>query len=248
MKLIEIDHLTYHYPDTKKGIENIHLDIGAGEFVVLAGPNGSGKTTFLRHLNGLILPDAGCVRIRGGSVSENILQARKSVGMVFQDADSQIVGETVYEDVVFGPENLGLQREEIFRRAIAALETVGLGPLADRRTDALSGGEKRKLAIAGILAMEPEILVFDEPFSDLDYPGTRQVLEQILSLHRAGYTILLTTHDLEKVIFYADRLLIMNEGRIVRDGIPSGIVGEVEKFGVRQPCALRLGKEIVSWL
>jgi len=248
MKFIEVEHLTYHYPDTKRGIEDIHLDIAAGGFVVLAGPNGSGKTTFLRHLNGLILPDAGCVRIRGVSVSENILRARRLVGMVFQHADSQIVGERVYDDVVFGPENLGLAREEIFRRAIAALDAVGLGALSDRRTDTLSGGEKRKLAIAGVLAMEPEILVFDEPFSDLDYPGTRQVLEQILSLHRQGYTILMTTHDLEKVIFYADRLLIMNEGRIVRDGTPSEIVGQVEKFGVRQPCALRLGMGIVSWL
>jgi biotin transport system ATP-binding protein len=170
------------------------------------------------------------------------------VGLIFQDADSQIVGETVAADVAFGPENLCLPAAEVGARVEAALETVGLTALADQTPQALSGGEKRRLSIAGVLAMHPQIVVFDEPFAGLDFPGTRQVLREMLRLQEAGHTLLMATHDLEKIIYHADRLIVMNGGRIVKDGPPAGILGEIESFGVRAPCVSRLGLEAESWL
>jgi len=216
--------------------------------VVVAGPNGSGKTTFIRHLNGLLKPTAGRVLLDGVSVSRDVVRARQLVGMVFQDPDSQIVGETVYDDVAFGPENLFLDRTEINKRVADSLQAAGLSHLAEERPHLLSGGEKRRLVIAGILAMRPRVIIFDEPFSSLDYPGVRQVLRQIVWLHQSGHTILVTTHDLEKVIAHADRLILLSEGRIVRDGLPDKVMKETERFGVREPCVSRLGLEVGSWL
>ena len=248
MSIIEIENLTHRFADGTLGLTALDLQITEGAFVVIAGPNGSGKTTLLKHLNGLLLPTSGTVRLAGFSVARNLVKARQFVGMIFQDPDSQIVGETVYDDVAFGPENLRLSRPQIQRRVSAALELVGLTDFADQRPHLLSGGEKRRLAIAGILAMQPRIIVFDEPFSSLDYPGVKQVLQQILALHQSGHTIIVTTHDLEKVIAHADRLILMQSGRIVRDGSPEEIVGHLEAFGVREPCAYRLGLEAESWL
>ncbi len=248
MNIIEIENLSHRFADGTAGIEAINLKVREGSLLVIAGPNGSGKTTLLRHLNGLLLPTEGVVRIAGIPVEHDLKRARQLVGMMFQDADSQIVGETVSEDVAFGPENLGLDRGTIKARVFAALRSVGMSDFAEKRPHLLSGGEKRRLAIAGILAMEPRIIVFDEPFSNLDYPGVRQVLQQILALHQSGHTILVTTHDLEKIVTHADRLILMQRGRIVRDGIPAEVITETEAFGVRQPCAARLGLEVISWL
>ena len=248
MDIIEIENLSHRFADGTLGIDGINLNIREGSFVVIAGLNGSGKTTLLRHLNGLLLPTAGTVRLAGISVTQDLLQVRQFVGMMFQDADSQIVGETVYEDVAFGPENLRLDRAQIQRRVLNALQAVGMSDLAHQRPHLLSGGEKRRLAIAGILAMEPRVIVFDEPFSSMDYPGVKQVLQNILVLHRLGHTIIVSTHDLEKIIVHADRLILMHGGKIVRDGIPADIMKDVELFGVRKPCAFRLGLEAESWL
>ncbi len=248
MSRIEIQNLSHRFDNGVMGIDNINLNIGAGEFVVFAGMNGSGKTTLLRHLNGLLTPSSGGVRLDGIGVADDPKRARQLVGMVFQNADSQIVGETVYDDVAFGPENLGLDPATIAKRVKRALEAVNLSAHANQRPHLLSGGEKRRLAIAGVLAMGSQVLVFDEPFSNLDYPGVRQVLNQIVSLHRAGRTILIATHDLEKVIYHAQRLVILREGRIVQDGPPNGDLIQVERFGVRAPCASRFGKEPLSWL
>ena len=246
--IIEIDHLSHTFTDGSIGLRDIHLNIEKGSFVVLVGSNGSGKTTLLRHLNGLLLPTGGEVRIEGVPVASDLSAARQKVGMVFQDTDSQIVGETVFEDIAFGPENLKLGREEINRRVTQSMDQLGLSGRAEDRPHLLSGGQKRRLTIAGILAMEPAILVFDEPFSNLDYPGILSVLRYIVDLHQQGHTILLTTHDLEKVIAHADRLLIMEGGLIVRDDRPEDLFQELEVFGVRQPCATRLGGEVRSWL
>ena len=248
MNIIEIENLSHRFADGKIGIEDINLNIREGSLVVIAGLNGSGKTTLLRHLNGLLLPTAGTVRLAGVSVAQDLLKARQLVGMVFQDADSQIVGETVYQDVAFGPENLRLDRAQIRRRVSQALQAVGLSDLVYQRPHLLSGGEKRRLAIAGILAMDPRVIVFDEPFSSLDFPGIKQVLEYILALHAQGHTILVTTHDLEKVIAHAERLILMHGGKIVRDGAPADVIRDVELFGVRKPCAFRMGREPESWL
>jgi len=248
MNIIEIENLSHRFPDGTLGIDSINLTIQEGTLVVISGQNGSGKTTLLRHLNGLLLPDRGTVRLSGVSVSKDLVKARQIVGMVFQDSDSQIVGETVYDDVAFGPENLCLDRSEIKRRVYDALKAVGLKGLAEQRPHLLSGGEKRRLAIAGVLSMKPKVIVFDEPFSNLDYPGIRQLLEQVLSLHEAGHTIIVATHELEKVIAHANHLVIMKDGTVVRDGMPDEMVKGVEAFGVREPYNSRPGMEIRSWL
>jgi biotin transport system ATP-binding protein len=246
--ILEIENLSHRFEDGSFGIKNVNLRIRQGAFVVLSGPNGSGKTTLLRHLNGLLRPTTGIVKLGGAMIEEDLLRARQFVGMVFQNADSQIVGETVYEDVAFGPENLRLDRAEVKERVAHALTAAGLAEFAEHRPHLLSGGEKRRLAIAGILAMNPEVIVFDEPFASLDYPGVRQVLSHIMALHQSGRTIIIATHDLEKVIAHANRLILMKNGEIVKDDAPSKILPYVEKFDVRQPCDSRMGLELKSWL
>ncbi len=243
--IIEIRNLVHRFADGTSGLDEITFDIEAGTFVVLAGANGSGKTTLLRHLNGLLTPTAGTVRVAGLPVAQNLQRARMLVGMIFQDADSQIVGETVYADAAFGPENLRLPRAEVDRRVAAALGAVGLDAAGDRRPHLLSGGEKRRLSIAGVLAMQPQVLVFDEPFSNLDYPGVRQVLGQMVGLHRTGRTLVVATHDLDKVLAHADRLILLDRGRVARDGKPAVVAAAGEAFGVRCP---PLAIERLSWL
>lgn len=248
MSLIELKQVSHVFPDGSMGIEAVNLSISAGEFLAIAGANGSGKTTLCRHLNGLLKPTSGEILLDGKPLSRNLPAARQMVGMVFQNADTQIIGETVQGDVAFGPENLGLDRADITRRVEAALETVGLGELAHQKPNLLSGGEKKRLAIAGILAMEPRVLVFDEPFSNLDYPGSCQILEQLLVLHEARHTIIVVTHDLEQVAAYIDRLILMQEGQIVRNGTPEILVKEAEQFGVREPVSSRNGLGLQPWL
>jgi len=241
--IIEIDNLTHRFADGTTGLQNVSLTIETGSFVAVAGANGSGKTTLLRHLNGLLLPTSGIVRVAGLRVGKDLARTRQTVGMVFQDADTQIVGETVYEDVAFGPENLSLDRAEVDRRVSEALDAGGLSSLADRQPHLLSSGEKRRLAIAGILAMNPRVIVLDEPFSNLDFPGLNQVLQEITSLHRTGHTIVMSTHDLEPVIGRIDRLIIMKDGRVAADGRPLALVDAMDAFGIRTPCWLRTAGE-----
>lgn len=248
MAFIEIRNLSHRFADGTVGLEGIDLSVHRGEFVLVAGENGSGKTTLLKHLNGLLLPTSGEVRVDGRSVSADPVRARLKVGMVFQDADAQIVGQTVGEDTAFGPENLGLDRRTIEQRVRGALDAVGLSGAADQPPHLLSGGEKRRLAIAGVLAMAPEMILFDEPFSNLDYTGVRQVLAQMVALHDRGHTLMVTTHDLEKVVAHADRLVVLHRGAAALAGPPAALFPELERFGVRPPCAFRFGKEVGSWL
>jgi biotin transport system ATP-binding protein len=237
MSLLEILNLTHVFPDGTVGVKDINLSIEEGEFVVLAGRNGSGKTVLARHFNGLLIPTEGKVLLEGEPITKNLVYARKRIGYIFQDSDSQVVGQTVEEDVAFGPENLKLPREEVDNRVKGALKAVGLTHLANAGPHRLSGGEKRRLAVAGVLAMKPKIIVFDEPFAGLDYPGVIQVLNQVVSLHKAGHTIVVITHDLEKIIAHASRLIIMEKGCIVRDGSPEQLVhgDDVEQFGIKLP-------------
>ena len=248
MPIIDIDNLSYRYPDGTIGIDGVSIRVEKGTVVVITGPNGSGKTTLLKQLNGLLIPHSGIVKIDGKEVAHDLRRARQLVGMIFQDADNQIVGETVATDVAFGPENLCLAPNEISSRVSEVLQTIGLTALSEQSPYSLSGGEKRRLSIAGILAMDPEVVVFDEPFASLDYAGTRQVLQEIVRMKKAGKTLLISTHDLEKILHHADRLVVMDRGRIVRDGIPDQIIKDVERFGVREPCASRRGLAVESWL
>ena len=248
MSIIEVNNLSFRYPDGTIGLDRVDLVVEKGSLVVITGPNGSGKTTLLKQLNGLLLPQTGTVIIDGKEVDKDIRRARRLVGMIFQDADNQIVGETVAADVAFGPENLRLPPKDVADRVDKTLQSIGLNNLSEQSPYSLSGGEKRRLSIAGVLAMKPEIIVFDEPFASLDYKGTRQVLSEMVRLQKAGKTILITTHDLEKILHHTDRLIIMNSGRIVRDGKPNQIIKDVEAFGVREPFASRHGLAIGSWL
>ncbi len=248
MALLETQDLTHIFPDGTVAIQDINVKINQGEFVVLAGANGSGKTVFARHLNGLLKPTKGKVLIDGEPITKNIVEARRKVGLVFQDPDSQIVGQTVAEDVAFGPENLNLPRNQVDKIVKESLEAVGLGRLSNRSPHTLSGGEKRRLAIAGILAMKPQIIVFDEPFTGLDYPSVVQVLKQVVQLHKMGHTIILITHELEKVLAHADRLVILHQGKLVEDGKPEDVIYRSESYGVRMP--LRDGEKVaaLTWL
>ncbi|MDL2321323.1 energy-coupling factor ABC transporter ATP-binding protein [Desulfosarcina sp. OttesenSCG-928-B08] len=245
--ILRVSHLSHRFPDGTLALDQVNLDIAAGELVVLAGANGSGKTTLLRHLNGLLLPQSGDVEVNGVSVKKNPKAAREIVGMVFQDADSQIVGETVYDDAAFGPENLKLDRQTIDERVRKALSVVGLLEMADKPSWGLSGGQKRRLAIAGVLAMNPAVIVMDEPFSNLDYPSLCQVRDQILALHQNGRTLVIATHELEKIIQYAGRLVVMEKGRVVRDGAPQDMAGNLEPYGICSPCFLHTDCRRSPW-
>ena len=247
MSIIQVHNLSHRFADGSVGLSDVTLTLNEGGFTVIAGANGSGKTTLLRHLNGLLIAQTGSVTVCGLSVKQDPMAARRRVGMVFQDADSQIVGETVYEDVAFGPENLALPRPEIDRRVDRALAAVDLIGFEDKRPHLLSGGEKRRLAIAGVLAMTPRVLLMDEPFSNLDFPATVRVLDQILELNRTGHTIVITTHDLEKVIAHSQRLVVMANGRVVKDGKPAEIIDGIEHYGIRPPCSVQMGKGIRPW-
>ncbi len=248
MPILETVDLSHRFADGKWGLKKINLAVGKGQFVVIAGANGSGKTTLLRHFNGLLEPTSGQVFVDGVRVGKDLLRARKTVQMVFQDTDSQIVGETVRDEVAFGPENLGLSRQEVRLLVEQALETTGLQALADVSPHLLSGGEKRRLTIAGVLAMRPQVLVLDEPFSNLDFPGTKMVLEQLMALHRSNMTIVLCTHELEKVAAHAQRLVVLSRGEMVADGPVAEVIAGIEKFGVHPPCSLKCKGRLEPWL
>ncbi|MDR3144882.1 MAG: energy-coupling factor ABC transporter ATP-binding protein [Treponema sp.] len=214
----------------------IDLDIYAGECLLLAGSNGSGKTVLIRILTGLLEPSEGEVLFHGQPLNRITGELRRSVGLVFQDADAQFIGETAEEDVAFGPANLGFPKGEIPERVTAALEAVGL---QDRRTvhpRRLSGGEKRRLATAGILAMGCDTVILDEPFANLDWPGVIQTLEIIRYLKEGGKTVIILTHELEKVLAFADRLVILHRGSIRDDGRPEAVIERLKpEYGVRDP-------------
>lgn len=248
MPVIETENLTHVFADGTTAIQDINIRIADGTFAIIAGANGSGKTVLIRHLNGLLVPTKGRVLLDGAPIADNITLARRKIGLIFQDSDSQIVGQTVAEDVAFGPENLNLPQTEIERIVKESLEAVEMTAMASQNPHSLSGGQKRKLAVAGVLAMKPHILMFDEPFTGLDYPGVVQVLRQLTALHKAGHTIILVTHELEKVLAHADRLLIIHKGKLVEDGRPADVIYRAEKYGIRMP--LRDGDEIgaMTWL
>jgi biotin transport system ATP-binding protein len=246
--MITIEDLEYRYPDGTLALNGINLSITAGEFFVICGPNGGGKTTLLRHLNALLTPTSGTVRIAGLDTLQYGDRARQLVGMVFQDADCQIVAETVAEDLAFGPENLGLPRNEVASRVNRALQALDILELAPKLCHRLSGGEKRRVAIAGVLAMEPQVIVFDEPFANLDYSGVQQVLREMLKLHQRGHTLVVTTHDLEKVVAHTQRMAILHEGSLQAVGCPQDLLADLPRFGIRPPCYALLGARALSWL
>jgi len=250
-KLIQVQNLTHFYSthnsEKKYGINNINFSVQKGEFIIIAGKNGSGKTTLLRHLNGLLAASSGEIMISGMPIKKNIFKIRKMIGMVFQDADTQIVGETVFDEVAFGPENLKWERNLINEKVKSILKLLDLDLLAERNPATLSGGEKRKLAIAGILVMEPDVILFDEPFSNLDFPSASNLLSLISQLNKKGMTIIIATHDIEKLISRATRMIIMEKGHLVQDNTPMELVKKTEQYGIREPCSSKLNQGIMDW-
>jgi len=216
-------------------VDDISLRIDDGECLVLAGANGSGKTTLVRTFNGLVEPDAGSVAVNGTPVDADLVAARAAVGMVFQEPRDQLVAPTVGADVAFGPENLGLAREAIDRRVADALAAVNMTDRGDDRIGSLSGGELERVAIAGALAMEPDHLVLDEPFTGLDDPARRAVLARLRDLRAAGTSVIVVTHDLRDVLDLADRVVGLADGRIVVDAPPAEAVADLPGLGVRVP-------------
>ncbi|MDR3343263.1 MAG: energy-coupling factor ABC transporter ATP-binding protein [Treponema sp.] len=234
--LFSIRNLVKVFPNGNQAIAGVSLEIAEGECLLIAGSNGSGKTLLMRMIAALMDPTAGEISFRGMPLYQAVDTLRRSVGLVFQDADAQIVGETVAEDIAFGPKNLGFSKDAIQERIQRALAATGLSEKRDSPPRRLSGGEKRRLAVAGILAMGGETVIMDEPFANLDWPGVIQVLEIIRHLKTAGKTVIILTHELEKVLAFADRLVILDRGRIRDAGSPEAVLDRLDPaYGVRDP-------------
>jgi biotin transport system ATP-binding protein len=237
------------FPGGFQALSGVSLDIYSGECLLAAGSNGSGKTLLMRILAGLLDPTEGEILFHGLPLAKSLHRLRREVGLIFQDADAQIVGETVEEDIAFGPENLGFSREEIDERVRAALAALDLEAKRDFPPRRLSGGEKRRLAAAGVLAMGCHTVILDEPFANLDWPGVVQTLKIIGDLKKAGKTVILLTHELEKALALADRLIILHRGIIRDDGKPEEVLNRLDPaWGVRDPRRNYSRVEDCSWL
>ncbi len=218
--------------EVDRAIDNLDVDIEKGSFVAVLGHNGSGKSTFAKHINGILTPTEGTVWVSGMDTAdeESVWEIRKRAGMVFQNPDNQIIGNVVEEDVGFGPENIGLPTDEIWRRVDESLEAVGMTAYRYKSPNKLSGGQKQRVAIAGVMAMRPECIVLDEPTAMLDPNGRREVIRTVRELNqKEGITVLLITHYMEEVIS-ADRVIVMDDGKLVMDGTPREIFSDVERL------------------
>ncbi|MDK2968783.1 MULTISPECIES: energy-coupling factor transporter ATPase [Lacrimispora] len=218
--------------EIKRAIDGVSLDLEKGQFIAILGHNGSGKSTFAKQLNAILLPTEGTVWIQDLDTSreENLWEVRKKTGMVFQNPDNQIIGNIVEEDVGFGPENLGVPTEEIWKRVDESLKSVGMAAYRLKSPNRLSGGQKQRVAIAGVMAMRPQCIVLDEPTAMLDPNGRKEVVRTVHELNRKeGITVLLITHYMEEVTG-ADRVIVMDEGKVVMDGTPREIFSQVEKL------------------
>ena len=235
--IIELDHITFSYAAEEGSapveiLKDISLVIEAGSFVAVLGHNGSGKSTLAKHMNAILLPSGGTVYVDGmdTSVDEHWLEVRRTVGMVFQNPDNQIVANVVEEDVAFAPENLGVPSEEIRERVDRALEIVGMSAYTTHAPHLLSGGQKQRIAIAGVIAMQPRCIVLDEPTAMLDPIGREEVLKTIVRLNREyGTTVVLITHHMDEAAL-ADRLIVMSGGQVIADNTPKAVFQQVERL------------------
>lgn len=251
--ILQAQDLTFRYT-TAEGVaptvlDQVNLDIETGSFVAILGHNGSGKSTFAKHLNAILLPSGGKVCVDGMDTADDnlLLDIRRRVGMVFQNPDNQIVASVVEEDVAFAPENLGVPSAEIRRRVDEALRAVGMTEYAHHAPHLLSGGQKQRVAIAGVLAMRPKCIVLDEPTAMLDPVGRREVLDTICTLNRElGMTVVLITHHMDEAA-RAQRLVVMDNGHVVMDGPPGQVfqhVVELRRLGLEVPDSVALLYEL----
>ncbi len=246
--IVHVDCVTHKYPDGTEGIHKMCFRVYPKEIVALCGPNGAGKSTLIEHLNGLMMPDVGRVRIFGKDIDKrNVSDIRKLVGLVFQDPDSQLFSPTVLEDVMFGPVNLGLSPDDARKRAEWALGVVGMKETR-KIPHYLSGGQKRLVAIAGILAMEPRILVADEPTGDLDPSNSRRVEEVLRSLkEKHGISVVIALHDMDMAARLSDRICVVKDGGILAEGRPGEILYDealLASAGLEMPMVARLFKDL----
>lgn len=234
-EIVKVENLVYRYDDeiiTKNAIDNVSFDIKEGEFVVVIGHNGSGKSTLAKHFNGIFYPTEGNVYINGMNTRDDSLiwKIRQKAGMVFQNPDNQIVATIVEEDVAFGPENLGVDKDTIRKRVDEALSLVNMTEFAKKQPHNLSGGQKQRVAIAGIIAMRPDCIIFDEPTAMLDPSGRKEVVDTILKLNKdEGKTVVHITHFMDEAT-EADRIIVMDEGQIKMQGKPREIFSRVEEL------------------
>lgn len=239
------DDVHYRYPNGYEALRGVSFRVTHGEKVALVGANGAGKSTLLLHTDGLLMPSQGEVVMGGITLTHRTLPlVRQSVGLVFQDSDNQLFMPTVEEDVAFGPSNMRLEPAEIERRVVDALEAVGALHLRKSSPFQLSGGQKKRVAIATVLSMEPSILVMDEPTSNLDPRARRQIIDLI---RRFRHTTLIATHDMEMVLDLCDRTIVMKDGKIVADGNTQHVFGDLallEDCGLEQPAELRLKRAL----
>ena len=254
---IVIEHLNYVYmqggPYETKALDDVNLTIHDGEFVGLIGHTGSGKSTLVQHLNGLILPTSGKITVDGMDLADKNTDKRairRRVGLVFQYPENQLFEETVAKDIAFGPKNLGLDEAEIDRRVRTAMRRVALDydKLSQRSVFELSGGQMRRVAIAGVLAMEPQTLVLDEPCAGLDPRGREEILGLISDLHReSGATIVMVSHSMDDVAALAERVIVMNHGKVAMDGVPREVFArgeELRAIGLDVPQAVELAQKL----
>ena len=229
--VIELKNVTFRYPDSPDPVLNsVDLGVEAGEFLAVLGHNGSGKSTLAKLCNAILIPTEGAVLVKGLDTrnADNLIRVRRTVGMVFQNPDNQIVASVVEDDVAFAPENLGVEPKEIRRRVDEALRRVGMYEFRLHAPHRLSGGQKQRIAIAGVLAMHPEILVLDEPTAMLDPYGRRDVLSTVEDLRRAtGMTVLLITHHMDECV-NADRVVVISDGEIALQGTPAEVFSQVD--------------------
>lgn len=254
---IKIENLTHIYmpgsPFEKRALDEVSLDIQDGEFVALIGHTGSGKSTLIQHINGLLKPSSGKIIIDNVDITADkvkLSDIRKKVGLVFQYPEYQLFEETIEKDIAFGPKNLGLDEAEISKRVIKAMNMVGLDyeSYKDKSPFDLSGGQKRRVAIAGVVAMEPKVLILDEPTAGLDPKGRDEILDKIKNLRKEyNMTIILVSHSMEDVAKVATRILVMHQGKCILDGTPKEVFKEVEvleKVGLAVPQVTYLAKKL----
>ncbi|HHY27863.1 MAG TPA: ATP-binding cassette domain-containing protein [Desulfitobacterium dehalogenans] len=232
--IIQLKDLHYHYPDGTHALKGINITIPKGQVTALLGGNGAGKSTLFQHLNGILKPSSGEVFFDGQPVDysrKGLLNLRQAVGMVFQDPDNQLFSASVYQDVSYGVLNLQLPKDEAQRRVERALERTGIFHLRNKPTHALSFGQKKRAAIAGVLAMEPQVLVLDEPTAGLDPKGISEIMQLLLETQKGmDLTILIATHDIDIVPLYCDRVFVMDEGEVVLEGTCGEVFAKREKL------------------
>ncbi len=247
--MISLEAVSFTYPDGTRGVKEISFSIPRGALFLLCGMNGSGKSTVLKLIAGLYKPSSGKVLVDGANLWENST-ARRSVGLVFQNPDHQILGETVEDDVLLGLLYRGVPPSEAKRRTAEVLERCNLGHLATRNCHFLSGGEKKRLAIASVVVLQPRCILMDEPFAGLDFPAVQAVLRQILEMKTEGYTIVLSSHEVETVAPHIDGLAVIHGGRITLSSStnPSDIFPLLSTYGVKPPCYTIFGTPPLSWL